>query len=167
MTMTQPRPSLLSVRSGGAADLDEVMRIMDRAFDPGFGEAWTRSQCAGILPMSGVVLLIAEEQDRPIGFGLHRVVADEAELLLLAVDPDFHRRGIGSGLLARFIASSAQEGASQLHLEVRENNPAVAMYRATGFSIVGRRHNYYRGAGGESYDALTLARPAQQNSLTG
>ena len=160
MTMARPSPSLLSIRSGTAADLDDVMRIMDRAFDPGFGEAWTRSQCAGILPMSGVVLLIAEEDGGPVGFALHRVVADEAELLLLAVDPDFHRRGIGSSLLGQFIATAVHEGASRLHLEVRENNPAVAMYCATGFTVVGRRRNYYSGSGGESFDALTLARPS-------
>ena len=160
MTMARARPSLLNIRSGSAADLDDVMRIMDRAFDPGFGEAWTRSQCAGILPMSGVVLLIAEEEGVPVGFALHRVVADEAELLLLAVDPDFHRRGIGSSLLAQFIVSSTREGASRLHLEVRENNPAVLIYQGDGFTVVGRRSNYYTGASGESYDALTLARPA-------
>ena len=37
MTATRPRPSLLNIRSGSAADLEEVMRIMDRAFDPEFG----------------------------------------------------------------------------------------------------------------------------------
>ena len=158
MTVTNPRPSLLNIRSGSAADLDDVMRIMDRAFDPEFGEAWTRSQCVGILPMAGVQLLLAEEDYRPVGFGLHRLVADEAELLLLAVDPAFHRRGIGSSLLQQFIADSARAGASRLHLEVRENNPAARLYRATGFEIVGRRRNYYTGRSGGSRDALTLSR---------
>ena len=30
------------------------MAVMDGAFGDSFGEAWTRSQCAGILPMDGV-----------------------------------------------------------------------------------------------------------------
>lgn len=158
MTVTRPRPALLNIRSGFSADLDDVMRIMDRAFDPEFGEAWTRSQCVGILPMAGVTLLLAEGEYGPVGFALHRLVADEAELLLLAVDPAFHRRGIGSRLLQQFISDSALAGASRLHLEVRENNPAVTMYRATGFEIVGRRRNYYTGRNGTSRDALTLSR---------
>jgi ribosomal-protein-alanine N-acetyltransferase len=158
MTLTRPRPSLLHIRSGSAADLDDVMRIMDRAFDPEFGEAWTRSQCLGILPMTGVALLLAEEEGGTVGFALHRLVADEAELLLLAVDPAFHRRGVGSRLLHQFMADSALAGASRLHLEVRENNPAAVMYRATGFEIVGRRRNYYTGRSGGSRDALTLSR---------
>ena len=42
---------------GASDDLDAVMDIMAAAFDPRFGEGWTRSQCAGILPLSGVVLI--------------------------------------------------------------------------------------------------------------
>ena len=47
-------------------DLDDVMSVMNEAFDPQFGEAWTRSQCAGILPMSGVSLMLAAIRRRPI-----------------------------------------------------------------------------------------------------
>jgi ribosomal-protein-alanine N-acetyltransferase len=32
------------------------------------------------------------------------------------------------------------------------------MYRAAGFSPVGRRRNYYHAADGSRYDALTFAR---------
>ena len=45
-----------------------------------------------------------------------------------------------------------------MHLEVRDGNPAVAMYRAAGFSIAGRRRKYYRGRGGGEFDALTLSK---------
>ncbi len=158
MSATRHQPFVLSIRGGSAGDLDPVMEIMDRAFDPEFGEAWTRSQCAGVLPMTGVALLLAEEEGKAVGFALHRLVADEAELLLLAVDPLFHRRGIGSRLLNRFIADSTRAGATRLHLEVRENNAAAALYRAQGFEIVGRRRGYYTGRNGGSLDALTLSR---------
>src|SRR5436190_10939912 len=69
------------LRQGSVDDLGQVMRIMGAAFQPCFGEAWTRSQCAGILPMSGVKLTIAEDPDVAVGFSLMRSVADEAELL--------------------------------------------------------------------------------------
>src|SRR6185436_1922852 len=58
---TRTRPdATVRLRRGGADDLDEVMRIMTVAFQPCFGEAWSRSQCAGILPMHGVSLTLAE-----------------------------------------------------------------------------------------------------------
>ena len=144
---------------GRFADLTAVMSIMTSAFEPKFGEAWTRSQCAGILPMTGVSLMLAHDSDRrpPIGFSLFRTIAGEAELLLLAVAPAHQRNGIGRLLLAQFVESARASGARRVHLEVRDGNPAIKMYRSTGFEPVGRRLNYYRGSDGDQFDALTLA----------
>ena len=155
----QQSPILSNVQLsvGSSRDLDSVIVIMDSAFDDRFGEAWTRSQCAGILPMPGVHLVLAKLPDgAPVGFALFRTVSDDAELLLLAVTPSCRRRGIGKMLLDHFIAAARESGSSRVHLEVREGNPAVAMYRAAGFSIAGRRRKYYRGRGGGEFDALTL-----------
>lgn len=144
---------------GEAADLDAVMSVMASAFDPRFGEGWTRSQCAGILPLSGVVLILARDEGGQVqGFSLLRTVADEAELLLLAVAPPAQRNGVGSSLLTHFIEHGRSNGARRLHLEVRDGNPAVAMYRSYGFEEEGRRRKYYCGEDGSQYDALTMAR---------
>ncbi len=145
---------------GTSRDLDAVISIMEEAFGNKYGEAWTRSQCAGILPMAGVSLMLARDSrdGGTLGFSLSRSVADEAELLLLAVLPARHRQGIGTRLLDHFMESAQAQGAARVHLEVRDGNPAVAMYRAAGFASVGRRRNYYHAADGQRYDALTLAR---------
>ena len=154
---TRQEPDVaVRLRRGTAGDLDQVMRIMTAAFPPCFGEAWTRSQCAGIMPMHGVILTIAESGGTAVGFSLVRSVADEAELLLLAVDPAEQRRGIGQALLDEFIAGALAGGAHRLHLEVRDGNPAIELYRASGFTPAGRRRYYYHGPGGEAYDAVTL-----------
>lgn len=153
------RTPSVEVAQGNSRDLDDVIAIMDCAFDHRFGEAWTRSQCAGILPMPGVALVLARDGDqRPLGFALHRGVADEAELLLIAVHPEVRRKGIGRLLLDHFVSSAEGDGASRIHLEVREGNPALAMYRRAGFSAAGRRRKYYKGSDGSEYDALTLVR---------
>jgi ribosomal-protein-alanine N-acetyltransferase len=149
----------IELAPGKSADLDSVIGVMTSAFDDRFGEAWTRSQCAGILPMPGVRLVLAKlGGGRVVGFTLFRTVADEAELLLLAVSPEFRRQGIGRMLLDYFLADAADSGATRVHLEVREGNPAVIMYRKAGFSFAGRRSKYYRGRFGGEFDALTLNR---------
>lgn len=154
-----PEAEAIQLVPGRSADLAAVMTIMNAAFEPRFGEAWTRSQCAGILPMSGVSLTVARDSgdEQLLGFSLSRTVAGEAELLLLAVMPDRQRRGIGRLLLDEFLASARSAGASRVHLEVREGNPAIEMYLGAGFKPVGRRPNYYRGYGGRQFDALTFA----------
>jgi ribosomal-protein-alanine N-acetyltransferase len=150
---------LVRVEFGDSRDLDDVMTVMRAAFGDRYGEAWTRSQCAGILPMSGVVMRIARDAEGggAIGFSLVRSIAGESELLLLAVLPGRHREGIGTRLLDDFIDRARLDGLARVHLEVRDGNPAESMYRAAGCEPDGRRRNYYRGLDGLRFDAMTYA----------
>ncbi|MEP6982137.1 MAG: GNAT family N-acetyltransferase [Sphingomicrobium sp.] len=147
------------IAAGSSQDIDAVMRVMDAAFGERFGEAWTRSQLGGILPMAGVSLILAREPDNggTIGFSLFRTVADESELLLIAVIPSNHRRGVGRMLLDDFLDRARNDGVARVHLEVRDGNSAVSLYRVAGFSPVGRRCNYYHASDGRRFDAVTLA----------
>ena len=160
MSDPAPRPATVpvTIRDCGSDDLDPVMEIMSAAFEPTYGEAWTRSQCAGILPMAGVTLRLAEHDDGKVaGFALLRAVADEAELLLIAVAPAAQQTGIGAALVEDFITLATARGARRLHLEVRDGNTAIVLYERAGFKLVGRRRDYYRGLDGRKRDALTLA----------
>lgn len=148
-----------TLREGNEGDIGAVMEVMDRAFDPAFGEAWSAGQCLGMLSLPGVWLTFAEEDMRTAGFALSRLLMDEAELLLLAVEPDARGQGIGRALIERTVRIAAGKGAHRLLLEVRDDNPALDLYRNAGFSEIGRRRNYYQGADGTARDALTLARP--------
>jgi ribosomal-protein-alanine N-acetyltransferase len=149
----------VSIEPGSSQHIDAVMRVMDAAFGDRFGEAWTRSQLGGILPMAGVSLMLAREPDggEISGFSLYRTVADEAELLLIAVVPSRHRRGIGRMLLDNFLDRARNDGAVRVHLEVRDGNSAVGLYRDAGFAPVGRRRNYYHAPDGRRFDAVTFA----------
>lgn len=151
-------PPAITLSEGGIADLDGVMAVMDESFDSRFGEAWTASQCAGLLPMPGVWLSLARQGEEVVGFALARAIAGEAELLLLAVRRRAQRKGLGGRLLEHFSALARERGAARVHLEVREGNHAFSLYERAGFALVGRRKNYYKGGDGGSYDALTLAR---------
>lgn len=158
---------MIRYREGGLGDLDQVMTVMNSSFDPHFGESWTAAQCAGLLPLPGVWLTLARDENGPQGFALARIVADEAELLLLAVCQDAQRRGIGKSLLDRFGRSARARGATRLHLEVREGNQAIRLYEQAGFALVGRRRDYYNGPNGMTYDALTLAKKATREDEFG
>ena len=157
--MTDRHASLLDLVRGSAADLDEVMETMRTAFDPCFGEAWTRGQCSGIMTFPGVWLMLARRDSFPVGFALARAIADEAELLLLAVPPDQRRSGVGRRMLQAVAEEARVRGAVKLHLEMREGNPALHLYSAAGFQQVGRRPAYYRGKDGSAFDAITLSFP--------
>ena len=145
--------------------LEQIMAVMEAAFDPDFGEAWNRKQVADALAMPNTYHLLAgpdgespREDTAAWGFALSRGAAGEEELLLIAVRPEHRGRGIGAALLQRFIDAARSRGASRLFLEMREGNPAMHLYRRYGFEQVGRRRNYYHSGRSRPIDALTFAR---------
>jgi len=87
------------------------------------------------------------------GMLLGRVVADEAEVLTLAVAPAARRQGIATALLRAAQAHARALGVHAMFLEVATGNAAaLALYRHGGFAEVGRRRRYYADAS----DALVL-----------
>lgn len=90
---------------------------------------------------SGSSLLVAMIDGTPVGFCSWRQTAsDEAELLNLAVDPAFRRRGVGRALLGAL--EKAASGA--IFLEVAETNmPARVLYRKAGWKEIAVRKGYY------------------------
>ena len=117
----------------------------------------TWSACSSeLLASPGVAGVLLTCDGAPAGFGLYRVVADEAELLTIAVDRGFRRRGLAIRILNAIVDGFGAEVRS-LYLEVAvDNAPALALYRRLGFEEVGRRTRYYQRAHGEMSDALIL-----------
>jgi ribosomal-protein-alanine N-acetyltransferase len=145
--------------------VDLIMEVMNCAFDPAYGEAWNRRQVSDALLMSNTRFLLfgaggipPEDGEEAAGFLLSRQAADEEELLLIAVRPEHRRAGIASGLIERFIAEAKMRGVRRLFLEMRDGNPAEALYLQHGFAPVGRRRNYYNRGRIRGIDAITFAR---------
>ena len=104
--------------------------------------------------------LAAREGERLVGYAGLAVVAGppqvETEVHTIGVHPDYQGGGLGRRLLHGLL-----EQADQLHaavfLEVRtDNEPALGLYRSTGFDVLGTRRNYYRPSGADAY---TMGRP--------
>lgn len=104
----------------------------------------------------GVFLARAPE---PVGFVLSRIVADEAEILTVAMGPQARGRGQGRPLLEQHLDALVRRGVRVVHLEVEEGNaPALALYRRLAFTEVGRREGYYAKPDGRRAAALTMSR---------
>jgi [ribosomal protein S18]-alanine N-acetyltransferase len=143
-----------------ARHLDALMAVMTGSFDPLYGEAWTASQVAGSLLLTGSFARHATDASgRTIGFTLARAASAEVELLLIAVEPQLRGGGMGRQLVEQVVVDARARGASEVFLEVRENNVAARhLYRSAGFVDVGRRPDYYAGSSGERYSAITMRR---------
>ncbi len=94
--------------------------------------------------------------DDIIGFAGAMLVADEAHVMNIAVDPRHRRQGVAGRLLARLLLDVGDRGAVRATLEVRATNgAALALYQRFDFSPRGRRPGYYS----DGSDALILTGP--------
>ncbi|MGH6838596.1 MAG: GNAT family N-acetyltransferase [Methylocella sp.] len=99
------------------------------------------------------------KEERLAGFVLSRVAAGEAEILTIAVAPEWRRRGIATSLLTPHMAELAAIRVDRLFLEVdAENSAALALYANFGFAQVGERKAYCRTGGGHLAGALVMRR---------
>ena len=127
--------------------------IHAEAFDRPGETTGSAAAFADLLIQAGVFAVAAAD-----GFILMRAVADEAEILTLAVRPAARRGGLGGRLVGEGVLAAAARGATRVVLEVAEDNLAArALYERTGFVEAGRRPGYYAAADGGRRDALLLA----------
>lgn len=137
--------------------VDAMMAVMHAAFDPQYGEAWSAAQLLATIAMPGCWARLAMRGGQAVGFSLCRAVADEVELLLIAVAPQMRRQGAGCRLVQRAQEDALARNAAMLFLEVREDNDAArCLYQSMGFAVIGRRDNYYSGKDGSRRAAITM-----------
>ena len=121
----------------------------------GRGQVWSEADFTTLRARPGTDFVAVNDD----AFALFQVIAPEAELLTLAVDPPSQGRGLGRIALDTATTLAARLGATTLFLEVAEDNvPARALYARAGFAETGRRRGYYARAGGAPVDAVLLAR---------
>ena len=129
------------IRDAGAEDLDALQEMEEACFSL----PWTREQLCGQLPDEQHEFLVAEaENGDMLGYIGMMAVLDEGYISNVAAAPSARRRGIGRALLKEMLRRAETRRLAFVTLEVRESNEgAIALYAGEGFSVVGRRRNYY------------------------
>jgi ribosomal-protein-alanine N-acetyltransferase len=130
------------------------MSLLHRACFP--EEPWDAGALEQIMGIPGFFGQVAWAKTAPVGFALTLALGEEAEIVSLGVLPDRRRCGIGSAILDAVCGEARLQGAERVVLEMASDNDAArALYAGRGFTVVGRRRNYYRRAG-RPVDALIL-----------
>lgn len=142
----------MNIRLASPSDC-AAMAALDAVCNP---SAWTQRQFESALVSPSEQVFLAEKDGRLVAFIVWQNLPDESELHLIATAPECRRRGVASALLRHWF-SNLPEGTQRLLLEVRAGNTAAqALYTAHGFSIAGRRKNYYRATDGQTEDAVLM-----------
>lgn len=110
-----------------------------------FSDPWSERSVAAELENPLSLWLVALLGRTVVGYVGSQSVMEQADMMNIAVNPDYRRQGIAESLIERLVAELKDKQVSSLTLEVRASNaPAIALYRKLGFSQVGKRPNYYR-----------------------
>lgn len=134
------------------ADLDAVLVIERQVHS----HPWTRGNFSDAL-RAGYACKVYETADAEmLGYAVMLLAVDEAELLDIAIAAQHQRRGLGRKLLQEMIALARHRHMRRVVLEVRASNqPAIGLYRDSGFSDIGLRREYYPAQNGRE-DALLM-----------
>ena len=123
-------------------ELPEIMDIGRRAYNI----SWSASVMSDTIQAAHTQVwgVYDERIFGCIGFAVLSVIIDEADLLMICIDPDYQRSGFGGNIL-RFIINKAKElKVVNIFIEVRTSNaPAIILFEKHSFNYIGLRKDYY------------------------
>ncbi len=130
----------MPIRPMTEADLPSVLALQNTL---GF-QKWNEKQFISELRASYALCLVDEEAGTFAGYAIFHLMGSDSELLTIAVDPKFQRKGIASSLLHEGLDKLNRENGDHCFLEVRQgNNHARSLYEKHGFLAYSQRERYY------------------------
>ena len=110
-----------------------------------FSDPWSENSVASELKNPLSLWLVALDGETVAGYIGSQSVLDGADIMNVAVHPDYRRQGIGQDLVLALATALQENGICFVMLEVRQSNAsAISLYEKLGFQQVGLRPNYYR-----------------------
>jgi len=152
----------VTIRRGVTADVNAVT-VIGQASPT--APRWQLSDYNQIIPTKRT-LLVAECDDKIVGFIIGRDIMGEWELENVVVGDDFRHRGTGKRLVVEFVLEAKTRNAKFIFLEVRESNVAAKrLYERCGFQQYGRRKQYYSNPPEDAVLYRFLGTPAALENL--
>jgi len=129
-------------------DMPEVLDIEQE----GFEFPWLEEDFIRCLRQRNCIGMVAEYEDRVVGFMIYELHKSRIHILNFAVADDYRRRGVGSQMVAKLIAKLSSQRRNRILLEVRETNLAAQLFfRENGFRAVSVLRSYYEDTPEDAY----------------
>ena len=109
-----------------------------------FSDPWTVEMIKDAFRLPIYRCFLAEEGGQVCGYGILIVLFEESEVVNIAVDLPYRRKGISKLLMGEMHEKSRELGAQESLLEVRvSNQAAICLYESLGYEKYGVRAKYY------------------------
>lgn len=129
-------------------DMPEVLDIEQQSFE----FAWTEEDFLCCLRQRNCIGMVAEHQERIVGFMIYELLKSQLHVLNFAVADWARRQAVGTQMIEKLVNKLAQQRRHEIRLEVREGNlPAQLFFRQQGFSATNVLRNYYDDTAEDAY----------------
>jgi ribosomal-protein-alanine N-acetyltransferase len=133
----------MKLRRFSLADLDKILEIEKLSFP--YREAWSKEYFEILYQKNPEEFIVAEENGKVVGYTIGQLKNDSAEIISLAVAPNWRKKGIGKALTEFLINHFRGKKIKEIFLHVRtKNEVATSFYQNLGFEVSKTIKNYYR-----------------------
>ena len=121
-------------------DMQEVLEIERTSFE----FPWLEEDFIRCLRQRNCIGMVAESDDRVVGFMIYELNRNQLHVLNFSVRPDVRRRGIGTQMVEKLKGKLSQQRRNRVILEIRETNLAAQLFfRNTEFKAVSVLRDFY------------------------
>ena len=129
-------------------DMPEVLAAEQDSFE----FAWTEDDFLRCLRQRNCIGMVAEANDRIIGFMIYELHKNRLHLLNFAVRASARRAGVGGQMVQKLIGKLSSHRRSKITLAVRERNLAAQMFfRGQAFKATRVLRHYYEDSGEDAF----------------
>lgn len=129
-------------------DMPEVLRAEQASFD----YSWTEDDFLRCLRQRNCIGMVAEHDDRVVGFMIYELHKTKLHVLNFAVAPECRRVGIGTQMVHKLVGKLSSHRRTKITLAVRESNLAAQLFfRGQGFQATRVLREYYEDSGEDAY----------------
>jgi ribosomal-protein-alanine N-acetyltransferase len=140
MLPNAPKEVCVHIRWMIRRDMPEVLDIENRNFE----FAWTEEDFIRCLRQRNCIGMVAEFDERVVGFMIYELHKNRLHILNFAVCPDFQRHGVGSSMVKKLIGKLSPQRRNRILLEIRETNlGAQLFFREVGFRAISVLRDFY------------------------
>jgi ribosomal-protein-alanine N-acetyltransferase len=129
-------------------DMPDVLRAERDSFE----FAWTEEDFLKCLRQRNCIGMVAECNERVVGFMIYELHKSKLNVLNFAVHPDNRRQNVGKQMIAKLIGKLSSHRRTKITLAVRETNlPAQLFFKAMEFRAVKVLRGYYEDSGEDAF----------------
>jgi ribosomal-protein-alanine N-acetyltransferase len=137
---TKPTSVCVHIRWMIRRDMPAVLGIENRCFE----FAWNEDDFIRCLRQRNCIGMVAEEDDKVVGFMIYELHKNRLHILNFAVHPDHRRTGIGNAMINKLLGKLSHERRNRIMLEVRETNlEAQLFFKSIGFKAISVLRDFY------------------------